>query len=72
MIGIDRYHGGYMEAMLTVRQVCDRLQVSDQTVWRWIKAGTLPAVNLGGKAGYRIDPEDLRQFVEARKGKVAA
>jgi excisionase family DNA binding protein len=61
-----------METMLTVRQVCERLQVSDQTVWRWIKSGELPAISLGGKAGYRIDPDDLNRFVEARKGKAAA
>ena len=61
-----------METMLTVRQVCERLQVSDQTVWRWIKSGKLPALNLGGKAGYRIRPDDLDRFLETRVGKAAA
>lgn len=61
-----------METMLTVRQVCERLQVSDQTVWRWIKSGKLPALSLGGKAGYRISPDDLDRFLETRVGKAAA
>jgi excisionase family DNA binding protein len=46
--------------------------VSDQTVWRWIKSGKLPALSLGGKAGYRIRPDDLDRFLETRVGKVAA
>jgi excisionase family DNA binding protein len=58
-----------MERWLTVQQVCDQLQVSDQTVRRWIKAGSLAATNLGGKAGYRIREADLNAFLEqmARK-----
>ena len=52
-----------MERWLTVQQVCDQLQVSDQTVRRWIKRGSLPAMNLGGKAGYRIREADLNAFL---------
>lgn len=45
--------------LLTVRQVSERFQVSEQTVCRWIKSEKLPAISLGGKAGYRINPDDL-------------
>jgi excisionase family DNA binding protein len=62
-----------MTSWLTVQQVCDQLQISDQTVRRWIKSGVLPATNLGGKAGYRIREVDLERFLEQRReGKAAA
>lgn len=61
-----------MDTLLTVQQICDQLQVSDQTVRRWIKGGQLPATNLGGKAGYRVKATDLANFLEARAGKAAA
>lgn len=61
-----------MDTLLTVQQVCDQLQVSDQTVRRWIKARELPATNLGGKAGYRVKSTDLEAFLDRRAGKVAA
>jgi len=72
MIGVNRHHGGDVETLLTVQQICDQLQVSDQTVRRWIKARELPATNLGGKAGYRVKASDLATFLEQRAGKVAA
>ena len=50
-------------ARLAVQQVCDQLHVSDQTVRRWIKRGSLPATNLGGKAGYRIREADVNAFL---------
>lgn len=64
-----------MDQWLTVQQVCDQLQVSDQTVRRWIKAGALPAKNFGGKAGYRIREADLAAFLDrvpTGKAKAAA
>jgi len=61
-----------VETLMTVQQICDQLQVSDQTVRRWIKAGQLPATNLGGKAGYRVRATDLMAFLEQRAGKTAA
>ena len=62
-----------MDEWLTVQEICDYLKVSDQTVRRWIKAGALPATNLGGKAGYRVRSADLEAFLEERReGKVAA
>ena len=57
---------------LTVQQICDQLQVSDQTVRRWIKGRELPATDLGGKAGYRIRESDLTAFLERRASPKAA
>ncbi len=56
---------------LTVAQVAQRLQLNDETVRRWIRAGELPALDLGKKAGYRVRPEDLAAFLEARYGLAA-
>jgi len=61
-----------MDRWLTVQHVCDQLHVSDQTVRRWIKAGQLPATDLGGKAGYRIRESDLAAFLERRATPKAA
>ena len=47
---------------LTVADVAKRLQVSNQTVWRWIKDGKLPAINISGQ--YRIAPDDLDKFLK--------
>lgn len=56
-----------METFLTVEQVSEKLQVHWQTVLRFIKTGKLRAVKLG--RGYRIDPNDLDDFVESIKTK---
>jgi excisionase family DNA binding protein len=53
------------ERWLTVANVAGQLQVDEQTVRRWIRAGKLIARNLGGKAGYRIRPSDLAAYMNA-------
>ena len=54
---------------LTVAQVAERLQVSQETVRRWIRGGQLPVLELGGvKTGYRIREDDLADFIDARYG----
>ncbi len=68
-----------MARLLTVHEVADRLQVHPLTVRRWLKSGKLVGVQLGARAGWRIDEEDLVAFLAARrnvadgeKGKAAA
>ena len=52
---------------LTVRQIAQRLQVNEQVVRRWIRAGELPAARLGSrKLGYRISEAALAAFVDER------
>jgi len=48
----------------TIEEVADRLQVSDQTIRRWIKSGRLPAYKPGRE--WRIAADDLERFLEAR------
>jgi|GEM_PF-818496 len=52
------------ERLLSLEDVADRLQVSDQSVRRWIKAGRLAAYKPGLE--WRIKPSDLEDFLEGR------
>ena len=55
---------------LTVEQAAGELQVSIETVRRWIRGGELPALALGSRrGGYRLKPEDVDRFIEARYGR---
>jgi len=56
-VTLERYH--------TVEEVCERLQISDQTFRRWIKTGKRTAYKLGKE--YRISPGDLDEFLKARR-----
>jgi len=54
---------------MTVEEVANHFQVSQETVRRWIRAGDLPVLDLGGpKMGYRIRRSDLAAFSERRYG----
>lgn len=52
------------ETFLTVADICDRLQVHEQTVRRWIKQEGLPALMFGRRSGYRVRESDLMSWVE--------
>ncbi len=60
------------ERWYTAQEVADLFQVDRQTVWRWLKAGRLQGISLGGKVGWRIRESALRAFVEREEGKAAA
>jgi excisionase family DNA binding protein len=53
--------------LLTVEAVAKQLGVHVQTVRGWIKEGDLEALRFGGRTGYKIEAEDLRQFLADRK-----
>lgn len=53
--------------LLTVQQVMERLQVSDETVYRHIRAGDLQAIKVGRQI--RISPKSLKQFTINISGK---
>ncbi len=51
--------------LLTARQVADMIGVSTETVLRWTRRGTLPAIRLpGGAIRYRED--ELDQWLRVR------
>ena len=52
--------------LLTTEQVAKRLGVNKDTVWRWMRAGQLPYVQVSRKY-HRIDEADLDAFLESKK-----
>jgi excisionase family DNA binding protein len=54
---------------LTVEQVAKELQVNPRSVYKWIQAGELGAIDLGsgGKHSYRISRSDLEDFKRRRR-----
>jgi excisionase family DNA binding protein len=49
--------------------VAGELKVNVETVRRWIRAGALPVLDLGGpKTGYRIRRSALGEFIAQRNG----
>lgn len=48
--------------LLTVEQVAEKLCITRQTIWKYIRDGRLPATSFGKY--YRIKKADLEQFIE--------
>ena len=55
------------EKLLTPAQVAERLQITERTVYEWIRGGKLPALKLGRL--WRIWPEDLEAFLEGARAR---
>jgi excisionase family DNA binding protein len=53
------------EDYYTLQDIADRLKVSYRTVYRWVRAGKLPAYKFG--QDWRVKESDLREFVEAHR-----
>lgn len=51
--------------LMTVDEVAERLRVSEQTVWRYIKAGALVAKKIGGQ--WRIRARDYAEFADPQR-----
>ncbi len=59
-----------MEKPLTVTEVAEYLGVTEETVRRWLRAGSLEGTLLSRKAGWRIRPEAIdRMFDRIDRGK---
>ena len=54
-----------VESLLTYRDAAKVLSVTDRTVWTLVDRGELLAVRFGRSV--RIDPSDLRAFIERSK-----
>ena len=50
------------KALLTPGQVAEHLQISENTVNRWLRDGYLRGYKVGKM--WRISPEDLQHFIE--------
>jgi len=49
---------------LTVEQIATQLQVTEQTVRRWLRSGALVGRNFSGRTGYRVRQSALDSFLE--------
>ncbi len=58
-----------IEGLLTYDHAGKLLGVTGRTVWSLVDRGELPAVRFGHSV--RIDPADLRAFIEQAKGRGA-
>ncbi len=50
---------------LSVAEIARQLNISEDTVRRWIKSGKLEALELGGQ--YRIHPQDYEKFLQKHR-----
>jgi excisionase family DNA binding protein len=57
--------GEAVEPLLTYQRVAEILGVTDRTVWELVRKGELRKVRVGRSV--RVDPADLRQFIEDSK-----
>ena len=55
------------EKLLTPAQVAERLQITERTVYEWIRGGKLTALKLGRL--WRIHQDDLEAFLERARAK---
>lgn len=54
------------DKLLTVQEVAEQLSVHIDTVRQWIRNKELDAIDLGGRAGYRISEAALDKFIRER------
>ena len=52
------------DAMLTPREAAEYLNVPIETIWRWCREGTLPAVKIGKY--WRLPPGELAVFIKSK------
>jgi excisionase family DNA binding protein len=55
-----------VERLLTYRETARLLGVTERTVWSMVDRGELAAVRFGRSV--RVDPRDLRAFIDGAKG----
>ncbi len=53
--------------LLTLREVAEAVKVSETTVRRWARNGSLTAYKLGKRGQLRIKEEDLEAFLERQR-----
>lgn len=51
----------------TVKEVAAWLRVHQETVRQWLRDGELVGINLGGKSGWRIRPDEVEAFLARRE-----
>jgi excisionase family DNA binding protein len=59
----NRVKEGRMERLLTVAEIADYLDVTEETVRRWLRSGRIEGTLLSRKAGYRIREGEVERLV---------
>ena len=54
-----------IKELFTCKEVAARYNVSEDTVWRWIRTGSLNAVKINSR-NYRITMESLEAFEKSQ------
>lgn len=52
------------ERYLSIKQVCEMLDIDPSSLWRWRKRGYLAPVEVGGRRRYRMS--DIRKILNGR------
>lgn len=52
--------------LMSVEEVATQLDVTEETVRRWLRNGDLRGIRLSRKAGWRIREADLQAFLDKR------
>ena len=47
--------------LLTVKEIAEKLQVSEAQIYRMVKKGTIPFVEIGGV--YRFEPDTINAWI---------
>ena len=62
-------HIGAKMNLLTLKEVAKAMRVSESTVRRWVRDGSLPACKIGKRGQVRISKIDLETFLERHRFK---
>lgn len=54
------------ERWLTVQEVAERLDVTQETVRRLLRRGELPGMRISKRSGWRVRPDDVEAFIRSR------
>jgi len=53
--------------LLSIQEVAETMKVSEKTVRRLIKRGSIPAYKVGERGQLRVKEGDLERYVEAQR-----
>jgi excisionase family DNA binding protein len=56
-----------MEKLLTLRQVSEKLQISENTLYKLARKGEIPAIKIGNQ--WRFKAQDIERWLEEQKRK---
>lgn len=54
-----------MSQLLTVKQVVERINSTDSTIYSWASKGVIPSYKIGGLL--RFDPEEIEEYIKNSK-----